>query len=166
MPLILSITESFLKKREGGQTIQEDRAQDKRGQGQGHDPCRDVPENPLADLTRYNEVNHWMHFLCNLRSKDPSEAFAGKLACSTLYIKEESIYSHLTSVLHEHVTLKLVQCSILLFKLVFLVRRHIHATSKRPTTKNASSEGTICTFVLEYNQHKPGMLVTICQNIY
>ena len=73
------VSESFLKKREGGQTIQEDRAQDKRGQGEGPDPCRDVPENPLADLTRYNEVNHWMHFLCNLRSLDPSEAFAGKL---------------------------------------------------------------------------------------
>ena len=74
-----------------------------------------------------------------------------------------------TSVLHEHATLKMVRrYSILLSKLyeVVLVRKHIHDTSKRPITKTASSEDTICAFVLEYNQHKPGMLVHICQNIY
>ena len=64
--------------------------------------------------------------------------------------------------LHEHATLKMVQrYSLLISKLyeVVLVRRHIiHATSKRPVTKNVSNEGTIRTFVLEYNQHKPGML--------
>ena len=75
-----------------------------------------------------------------------------------------------TSVLHEHATLKMVQrYSILLSKLyeVVLVWKHIYdAASKRPITKPASSEDTICAFVLEYNQHKTRHACSYLSNIY
>ena len=70
---MISIPENLLK-RGGGQG--------KEGNSQGnqkHDPCEDIPENPLEDVEGYSEYQHWMHFLCNLRTDEPSDAFAGKL---------------------------------------------------------------------------------------
>ena len=66
----------------------------------------------------------------------------------------------MTSVLHEHATLKMVQ------RYSFLISKHIiHATSKRPVTKNASSEGTICTFVLEYNTNQACLFIFVKTDI-